>query len=207
MRDDYLFNAVDMFSVMEHQKKCAAEAILKVESGRLRQADENDLIAEIVKQFALDVPVIQDEKIHVADYGEAQVDVSHEFNRYIPDRSRPFYVPGTKTVIAVPFTGDAELFKVQPNTFTLTRPFGQIVRNEIRLTYTQAKPDADAIKREYTKTVQEIKQYLDWQRGSADELSQQLIQLVRQKVSERKQKLAAGAQMIESLGLPVKQGG
>src|ERR1051325_3984801 len=85
MRDDYLFNEVDMFSVMEHQKKCAAEAVLQVESGRLLQADENDLIGEIVKQFALDVPVIQDDKIYVADYGEAQVDVSHEFNRYISD--------------------------------------------------------------------------------------------------------------------------
>ncbi|MDQ3668404.1 MAG: hypothetical protein M3410_17880 [Acidobacteriota bacterium] len=131
--------------------------------------------------------------------------MSHDFNRHIIDRSRPFYVAGTKTVIAVPFEGDPELFKVQPNSFTFTRPAGRIVRSEIHLTYTQSKADGEAIKREYLKTVQEIKQYLDWQRPSADELNNQLETIVRQRISERKQKLSAGVEMIESLGLPVRQ--
>ena len=53
MRNDYLFNEVDMFSVVEHQKRCAAEAVMKVESGRLRQAAEDELVAEIVKQHEI----------------------------------------------------------------------------------------------------------------------------------------------------------
>ena len=205
MRDDYLFKEVDMFSVVEHQKRQAIEAAMKVDSGRLQQLDEEELVSQIVKKYTLDVPVIQDDKIYIADYGEAQVDVSHDFNRHIIDRTRPFYITGTKTIIAVPFEGDAELFKVQPNSFTFTRPAGRIVRSELHLTYTQSKPDSEAIKREYLKTVQEIKQYLDWQRPSADELNSQLETIVRQRISERKQKLSAGAEMIESLGLPVRR--
>jgi len=205
MRDDYLFKEVDMFSVVEHQKRQATEAVMKVDSGRLQQTNEDELVSQIVKKYGLDVPVIRDDKIYVADYGEAQVDVSHDFTRHIIDRSRPFYVTGTKTVIAVPFEGDPELFKVQPNSFTFTRPAGRIVRSEIHLTYTQSKADGEAIKREYLKTVQEIKQYLDWQRPSADELNNQLETIVRQRILERKQKLSAGAEMIDSLGLPVRQ--
>lgn len=32
-----------------------------------------------------------------------------------------------KTIIAIPFESDAELLKVQPNTYTTTRPSGEIV--------------------------------------------------------------------------------
>jgi hypothetical protein len=202
MRGQYLFAQVDIFSVIEHQKQQAAKRVQQMDSTQLQRTSEEELVRQIVSEYRLDVPVIKDDKIYVADHGEAQVDVSRDFNRAIFDRSRPFYVQGMKTTIAIPFEGDAELFKVQPNTFTTTRPSGEIVGNEIHLTYTQAEPNSEAIKNAYTKTVQEIKQYLDWQRPSADEFNGQLEILVRQRISERKQKLSAGAGMIESLGLP-----
>ncbi|MBV8855353.1 MAG: hypothetical protein JOZ02_00180 [Acidobacteria bacterium] len=207
MRPNYLFAQVDMFSVTEHQKQQAAKRVQEIDSNYLQRVSEEEVVRQIVNEYRLDVPVINDDKIYVAEHREAQVDVSRDFNRHISDRSRPFYVNGIKTTIAVPFEGDAELFKVQPNTYTTTRPAADIVGNEIRLTYSQAEPNAEAIKNAYTKTVQEIKQYLDWQRPSAEEFNGQLEALVRQRVSDRKNKLSAGAGLIDSLGLPTKKPG
>jgi hypothetical protein len=187
-----------MYSVIEHQKEQAAKRVQEIDSGRLQRANEDELTAQIISEYRINVPVIQDEKIYVADHGEAQVDVSRDFNRHIIDRSSPFYVTGTKATIAIPFEGDCELFKVQPNTFTTTHPVGKVVGNEIHLTYTQANPDSEAIKRQYTKTVQQIKQYLDWQRSSAEEFNGQLESLVRERISARKKTLSAAAGMIES---------
>lgn len=205
MRGDYLFSKVDMFSVIEHQKQQAAKRVQAIDSDQLQRASEDEIVKQIVSEYRLDVPVIKEDKIYVAEHGEAQVDVSRDFNRHISNRNRPFYVNGTKTIIAIPFEGDSELLKVQPNTYSTTRPSGEIAGKEIRLTYTQAEPNADAIKREYTKTVQEIKQYLDWQRPSADEFNNQLEALVRQRVSDRKNKLQAGSGMLNALGLPTKK--
>jgi hypothetical protein len=205
MRGQYLFSKVDMFSVIEHQKQQAAKRVQAIDSDQLQRATEDEIVKHIVSEYRLDVPVIKDDKIYVVEHGEAQVDVSRDFNRHISDRNRPFYVNGTKTIIAVPFEGDSELLKVQPNTYTTTRPSGEIAGNEIRLAYTQAEPNADTVKREYTKTVQEIKQYLDWQRASADEFNNQLESLVRQRVSDRKNKLQAGSGMLDALGLPTKK--
>lgn len=84
------------------------------------------------------------------------------------------------------------------------KPFAEVVGNEIHLTYEQAEANADAITSAYTKTLQEIEQYLGWQRPSADDFNNQLKQLVKQQISQRKQKLAAGAQMVQSLGLPTR---
>jgi hypothetical protein len=205
MKGQYLFAQVDMFSVIEHQKQQAAKRVQQIDSLQLQGTSGDELVHQIVNEYRLDVPVIKDDKIYVADHGETQVDVSRDFNRAIFDRSSPFYVQGTKTTIAIPFEGDAELFKVHPNTYTTTQPTGEIVENEIHLIYTQAEPNSEAIKNAYTKTVLEIKQYLDWQRSSADEFNSQLEALVRQRISERKRKLSEGAGMIESLGLPTKR--
>jgi hypothetical protein len=200
MRGQYLFSEGDMFSVIENQKAIAVKKVQQVSTAQLQATPESELVSQLVDQLRLNVPVMK--QPYVAESGEAQVDVSRDPRRAIFDRSGPFYVQGTKTVIAIPFEGDRELFRVQPNTYTHMKPMAELGGNEIRLTYEQAEPNSEAIKAAYTKTLQEIEQYLGWQRPSADDFNTQLEGLIRQRVSERKQKLAAGAAMIGSLGLP-----
>jgi hypothetical protein len=200
MRGQYLFSEGDMFSVIENQKAIAVKKVQQVSTAQLQATPESELVSQLVEQLRLNVPVMK--QPYVAESGEAQVDVSRDPRRAIFDRSGPFYVQGTKTVIAIPFEGDRELFRVQPNTYNHMKPMAELGGNEIRLTYEQAEPNSEAIKAAYTKTLQDIEQYLGWQRPSADDFNTQLEGLIRQRVSERKQKLAAGAAMIGSLGLP-----
>jgi len=56
------------------------------------------------------MPVIDDEGIYIAESGEAQFDVGRNPMRIIYHGSKAFYVPGNKTVIAVPFKGEVEFF-------------------------------------------------------------------------------------------------
>jgi hypothetical protein len=202
MTGQNLFCQVDMFSVIENQKQQATIGMRQVSQADLESKTEEELVSRIVKKYELEVPVIRDDKIYVAESGESKVDVSGDVRRAIFDHGRPFYIQGTRTVIAVPFEGDAELFKVRPNTFSTSVPTAEIVGQEIRLTYDQVEPNGDAIKTAYTNTLEEIKKYLDWQRSSANEFNSQLEQLARQRFSERKQTIAAGAAIIDALGLP-----
>ncbi|HVQ39681.1 MAG TPA: hypothetical protein VMS31_19230, partial [Pyrinomonadaceae bacterium] len=148
MKREYLFSKIDMFSVIEHQKQQASKRVQAVDSNQLLTATEDETVKQIVDEFRLEVPVMQDDKIYVFEHGETNVDVSRDPNRFIRDRSRPFLVNGTKTVIALPFEGDSELFKVQPNTYTTTHPAGEISGKEIRLTYMQEEPNAEVVKRD-----------------------------------------------------------
>ena len=59
------------------------------------------------------------------------------------DKPQVWNGSGTKTVIAVPFEGDAGFFSIQPTTFTMNPPRGMIVKNEMWsacLTITAPKP-------------------------------------------------------------------
>ncbi len=200
MRGQYLFSEWDMFAVVEHQKAEVVKKVQQVGAAQLQATPEDELVGQLVKQLRLNVPVMK--QPYIAESGEAKVDVSRDPRRAIFNRREPFYVQGTKTVIAIPFDGDRDLFKVQPNTYSTMKPMAELAGNEIRLTYEQAEPNSEAIKAAYTKTLQEIEQYLGWQRPSADDFNSQLEGLVRHQVSERKQKLVAGTALIGSLGLP-----
>src|ERR1051326_6403575 len=202
MAAQHLFSKWDMFTVIEHQRSEATKYVQHVSTTQLSATPEDDLVEQITERFRLNVPAMK--KPYVFESKESQIDVSRDPRRAIFNRGRPFYVQGMKSIIAIPFEGDRELFKVQPNTFSTMKPFAEVVGNEIHLTYEQAEANADAITSAYTKTLQEIEQYLGWQRPSADDFNNQLKQLVKQQISQRKQKLAAGAQMVQSLGLPTR---
>ena len=74
--------------------------------------------------------------------------------------SGPIYVAGNKTVIAVPFEGDAGFFKIRPQSFSPNPPRGEIKKSEILLTYVRTDQNAEAIKQEYQRTVSSIKEHL-----------------------------------------------
>ena len=78
----------------------------------------DEIAAEFVHRFRLDTPDLTEGAISM-DVEEVQVDVSGDRQRAIFDRSRPFYMPGFRVTYYVPFRGDTDLLKCQPNTFAI----------------------------------------------------------------------------------------
>src|SRR5687768_3204568 len=134
MRDDYLFVHGDLHAVLEHQQAQVKELVQQQSPDYLLNVNEQELAAALASEMTLDVPVIRDDDIHVALHEETQVDVSRDPMRAGYGRG-PIYVAGNKTVIAVPFDGDANFLKIKPNTYSSNPPRGQIVGHEIHLTY------------------------------------------------------------------------
>src|SRR5271167_4021219 len=114
MSDEFLFHKHEIFGIVQGQTEAVKKRIQSIPANTLLNASEHDLIQAIVEESRLNVPLIKDEEIHIAYSGEAQVDVSRDPMRMIIDRSKPFHTPGNKTVIAVPFEGDAGFFRVRP---------------------------------------------------------------------------------------------
>ena len=205
MSDELLFNKYDIFSVVQARTQTVKKRVQSIPANTLLNASEHDLVQALLDEFHLNVPVIKDDEIHIAHSGEAQIDVSRDPMRMIHDRSQPFYMPGNKTVIAVPFDGDAEFFNIQPSSFSLSPPRAQIGKGELLLTYVRTDPNAEAIKREYKATVDSIKNYLRSLSESAAQFNGQLESLVRSQMKARKDRLLADAGMTAALGLPMKR--
>lgn len=205
MSSDLLFNKHDIYGAVQGQTQAVKKRIQSIPSNTLLNASEHDLIQSLIEEFHFDVPVIMEENIYIAESAEAPVDVSRDPMRMIMDRSRPFYLQGTKTVIAVPFTGDAGFFSIQPQTYTVNPPRGIVAEGEILLTYVGVNQSAEALKREYQRTVASMKDYLKSLAESAAQFNGQLERLVTQEVKARKERLLKDAGMVAALGLPMKK--
>jgi len=205
MSEELLFNTYEIFSIVQGHTESLKKRVQSIAANTLLNASEQDLAQALVEEFRLNVPVIKDEEIYIAHAGETQVDVSGDPMRGIFDRSQPFYVPGNKTVIAVPFEGDAEFFRIQPQSYTLNPPRGQITKTEILLTYIRTDQNAGAIKQDYQRTVSSIKQYLTSLSESAAQFNGQLEGLVTSQLKARKDRLLADAGMTAAIGLPLKK--
>jgi hypothetical protein len=205
MSEELLFNTHQIYPVVHGHSEALKKRVQSIPANTLLNASERDLVQALVEEFRLNVPVIKDEEIYIAHACETQVDVSGDPMRGIFDRSQPFYVPGNKTVIAVPFEGDTEFFRIQPQSYTLSPPRGEITKSEILLTYVRTDQNAEAIKQDYQRTVGSIKQYLASLAESAAQFNGQLEGSVSSQIKARKARLLADAGMTAAIGLPLKK--
>src|SRR5205823_1731368 len=100
-----LFSKGDIHNVILHQKEEFKKAFQKVSNDELDR-DTPGVIARLVEQFSITVPVLRDDEKY-AEAKETQVDVSRDPMRFITDRSSPFYVAGTELKFVIPYTGEA----------------------------------------------------------------------------------------------------
>ena len=204
MRGDYLFCEYDLSRVFEAQQKAIRQEIDAIAADRLLNTTPDSWVEYFQGKYELRAPVVDEAGITV-DQGEARVDVSRDFNRAIFDRSQPFYIKGTEITVFVPFTGEEDLFKCAPSTRTLNPPRGQARGHELVLRYTRLDHDAEALKREITQDLGQIRQHLEWIARDVMPYNSSISQLVRERIEARRQKLLKDQGLVSGLGFAVRR--
>lgn len=202
--ENLLFSKHGWFDVAEHQKAKLKEQVAKMDGNRLLNTSVDDLCAYLVREFSVDIPVLNRDEI-VADQREIQIDVRYDASRWIDDKSRPFYVLGTEIEITVPFDGDETVFRVQPTSFTLNPPRGNIKRGCVHIMISGTDLTADHVRPEIDKTLDQIETCLETLRGNARSLANELPSIARQAIESRRQKLLANQSLVSSLGFKIKE--
>lgn len=182
------------------------QEILRLSEAQVLNTPVNDLCEYLVEKYSIDVPVLDEEGIHV-DQHDTQVDISRDPTRLIFDRSQPFYVSGTTVEVIVPFTGEAEVFGIRPTTFNSNQPLAKIRGNEVVLTFTGPELNGERLRGDIQRQVGEIKTNLDRLRNDAAALRQQLAGEAGRQVEQRRQKFLADQSLVASLGFPLKRRG
>ena len=200
-----LFSKHGIFRVIQTNQQQAQEAVQQIPSDTLLGTSPDDIVNALVDRFRLDVPVIQDAAIYIADTCEVPLDVRNDPRRMVSDRSKPCYVPAHRTVIAIPFEGDPACFDIEPPIHSLNPPRAMVQDRELLLTDTRTGNDAEALKRDYTRTLDAIKGCLQRLAESVGPFNATLPGLIRSACQDRKQKLLDSAGMTAALGLPIKR--
>jgi hypothetical protein len=165
-REDLLFNKGDWFAVSASQKQRMDQDIASKNGDQLLNTSTEDLAKYYSEEFAIEVPVLDMDNVTVGQR-EAQIDVIHDRSRYFSDRSGPHYITGTAVDVEVNFSGDAEVFKVQPTTHTMNPPRAYISNGVLHFSVQGTDLTAQKVQGAINSRLESVEQYLGWlrQRG------------------------------------------
>ena len=178
--------------------------IERVDADRLLNTSVDDLAIYFSEKYKIEVPVLDVENV-VVDQREKQIDVSRDPMRMIIDRSRPFYITGTEIDVEVPFTGEAEAFKIQPNPYALNPPRAAVRGSTILLSIVGTNLDANQVRSQIDRTISQIQTYLSNLRSNVSDLNSQLFGEARAAIEARRAKLLANRNMVAALGFKIKE--
>lgn len=203
---DYLFTQGDAHTVQQHQLHHFNEEIGQIDSSRLLNTNVDALVDYFAEKYRAEVPEL-DEAGMQADQHESKRDVSGDPNRLanIMGRTGPLYVTGTEVTVEIPFSGDASLFAIRPNTYSTSFPRGEVKGNVLIFRTWTDKPEAVEIRSQIDAWLGEVKRYLQWHRDGFQSFNQSLPGLARAQITKRREKLLASQNLVAGLGIPLKR--
>ena len=201
---EYLFSNVGWHDVERHQLQELRKAVESMDGNRLLNTSVDDLAVYFEQKFQIEIPTLLTDQI-VIDQRERKIDVSRDQNRMIFDRSRPFHITGTEIEVEIPFTGEAEAFKIQPTTYTMSPPRAEVRGSVLVLKIVGTDLNAERVRAEIDRTVSEIQNHLSTLCTNAAGLTAQLPTQSRSAIESRRQKLLADRNLIGGIGFKMKE--
>ena len=201
---ELLFSGFDLTDVLRGQESKMNSEIDSIDENRLLGTSIEDWLDYFDSEYKIEPVAISDD-ITVDLPQEVEIDVSGDRSRIIHDRSRAFHVKGISTKIHVPFEGDPELLKCQPSSFTLSPPRAAIQGNELVFEYRQIDPDEKEIRREFDRTLGEVKMYAGNVQKQVRPFNDALRENARRHLEAKRGKLLANRKMVQNLGFPLRE--
>ncbi len=207
MGRDLLFNDGSLNDWLQARLRRAVEEARSIPADRVLGVPEADLLEELVERYRVEPPVLHVDRRYTPGAQDVRIDVSKDPLRDILDRSKPFYVSGTRVEVRIPFEGDAELFRLCPNTFTTVFPFGRVEGCELVVWY-EAPADflePQRFEQEINRTIRLIQNYLQWVENDCVGFNRQLEQQLEGAIRRRKEKVLQDQQLEAYLRIPVQR--
>lgn len=200
MPPDRLFAGPDFHSVLEHYKAKLVEAYEQLSD---EEAVDAQVQSNLKKQFMLDVPVLRPQGEIWAEEGSAKVDVRRLPNRMPGLGGRPVYEDVPQFIVHVPFDSDPGVFGISPSIFGGASVSGEIVGNELLLTFLMVMPGQD-LQGSIDTTIRQVNSTLSHLREQMLVFDQGLTAALAQAAMLRKQRIQIRSGAVHNLRIPIR---
>ena len=201
---DRLFRNADLSDVLAGQVQKMADEIGSLSEARVLNTSLEVLCDYFVEKYRVE-PLVIDESGIQSDYGDTQIDVSRRVEYAVFGQGGPTHVTGTRITFFVPFSGDPELFKYRPSTFSLSHLQGVVRGNELVFVYDRTTQEAPNIRSEFDRELQSVQQYLSRISDQVEQFNSTIRPKASQNIGARREKLLQDRGIIEGLGFPLRR--
>jgi hypothetical protein len=198
MNQDHLFAGGALRDVLRSHQAKMEEIASALDPSRALGVSPAELAAELVSEFRIE-PLVLDLDGITAEQEETQV----EFG--LGRSGRPVYRPGTVITYFVPFTGEADLFKYQPSTFTTSWPVGRVRDGHVEFRFESADATADAVKRHMDDAIERCRTWIGFVNPEVNAFNEQLPAWARGAVDLRVTKVRSDRDLVASLDVPLRR--
>lgn len=204
--DNLLFSADTLSRELDARLQAVSNAVNHIPQDRFLVSNDDEVIENITHDFKVEPIVLLEDSISMKQQ-ETQVDVSGDQRRYFrsPD-SGPFYIPGTRIDVEIPFQGEEWLFHCRTAQMYSVLPRAKTSGRKLRISIAIPHDhDREEFKEIYTREVELIKQYIALSCGQVAEFNKNLTRFVGQAVAARRERLRKHANIAELLDIPLAQ--
>ncbi len=199
----YLFDKHSAHVVVDHQRQLAMKELEGFTEAQILNTPTEDLVRYLLEKYILEVPLLHEDKQHVHDQ-EIQQQIENRGYDIFSDRaggSRTVTI--NQVILHIPFTGDFQMFSIQPSRSTIPGPMASVEGSELLITVSTDRKDAATITSELQSVVSSIKQHLATLAQDIQHLPAQIEGPARSKIETRKQQILASKNLVASLGFPM----
>lgn len=201
------FRDGDTFATFRNIMEKATREIETLENDYVLKASPAELEQYYVAQVTL-TPLTLDAKNHYIDSQKGtQIDVSHDFRRAAFGGER-IVVKGTALDIAIPFTGDAGLWRVRPSSYSLSGyPELEIRDDAVVFTcrFPDDSPEPERLKTEIERSIRSLSDAVSNLARDVERHNREAPAAVRAALERKLSKAKAAVGAVAGLGIPIKQ--
>lgn len=194
----------DLSGALASQERKLAEAAESFPPDHALARSTDELAAELVERFRID-PLDLDWDAMTVSTADARIDVTHDPRRFIFADEGRVLVAGTRFTFHIPFTGEADLFKLRPSTFSFSPPRGIVGQRELKLVWEVPADNREGLKRAVEAEVEKVKTYVGHTNSDVGSWNGRLTALAKKHAELRRQKVIGDHELIATLGVPVRR--
>lgn len=194
-----LFNDGDLHQWLSARLEAALGDVDGLPEGTLLGTPMEDLIELFTQRHRVEMVSIDREGVAIQQHGEVAVP-RNDFGREYTGQ-----VHGV--AFAVPFNGDADLFRYRGSAWLSIYPRAEIGRGELTITILSEKPDGAAVKQKLDRELELIRQFLTGVSPMVSEYNQRIVNEVRIRLEARKKRVLERNNLVTSIGVPVRPRG
>lgn len=196
---NFLFCDGSLSDKLDNRLARAAKTIAELPADGLEPESEGELFDQLRRKFVVNPLKLIQSRISREGPREVGIELTGD-NAFLYGEDR-ITVKGLELTIIVPFEGDAWLFRMRPSRWS-TYPQGEVVGQELHLSYRVVEKDVDEIKKRYHRELQEIEDYIDRQASDIEGFNILIDGVMRDGVTKRRNELRANSQFTDALGIP-----
>lgn len=202
---DYLFYEGDLSATLQNQLAAIKGLVEKIPREQFLATTIDTLVDNIASQLTIDELVLHEDQIQM-EHQETKIDVSRRFEYGGSRDGRTVMTDGHRLVFFVPFSGEAALWGMRPNTWSSVIPQGQIDKRRkiLTLSFSNTSNTApDWYQSELNSSLAQIRNSIESQRVMLTQYRSSLPSSVRQAIQHRRDQVEKLQGLTAAFNIPM----